>query len=113
MKRMSKMSLSRIIYSAGGGILFLLAVVCLVAFFKAVSAREVAKEKMQKPLADSLQLEQLRLEVNDLKTKVDSLIILNQKEPQIKYKYMKPHKDSCVIELNVNKKVDTNLYNRE
>lgn len=92
----------RWLYVASGTILFLLAVVCMVSFIKAVSAKDVVVEKQEKVLSDSLQVEFLRLEVNALKTKIDSLITISQQGMRVKYKYLKPRKDSCVIELNVN-----------
>ena len=107
MKRMGKISL-QCLYLAGAVILFFLAVVCMVAFVKAISAKDVVVERSEKALADSMQVELLRVEVKDLRTKVDSLITLSQKAPKVKYRYLKPRKDSCVIELNVNKSGDVN-----
>lgn len=103
-----KLSLSHGLYIAGATILFFLAIVCMVSFIKAVSVKDVMVEKSKKILADSLQVEQLRLEVYSLKAKVDSLIIISQQELKVKYKYLKPRKDSCVIELNVNKQIVNN-----
>lgn len=98
-----KLSLSRCLYIVGATILFFLAVVCMISFIKAVCVKGEIAEKPQKIFADSLQVEQLRLDVYMLKAKVDSLIIISQQEPKVKYKYLKSRKDSCVIELNVNK----------
>ena len=108
MKMNGKLSLSQWLYIAGATILFVLAVVCMISFIKAVSAKDVMVEKPSKPLADSLQVEFLRLEINDLKAKVDSMIIISQQQPKVKYKYLKPRKDSCVIELNVNNQAVNN-----
>ncbi len=108
MRRMAKLSLSHCLYFVGAIILFVLSVFCMVAFIRAVSAKEEIVEKPKKALADSMQVEQLRMEVNDLRMKVDSLITLTQKVPKVKYWYLKPRKDSCVIELNVNKRGESN-----
>lgn len=98
----AKSSLFKAIYLIGAIILFFLAIVCMVSFIKAIGSKNDS-ENPQKVLADSVQVEQLRKEVDELKVKVDSLMTLSQQQPKIKYKYLKPHKDSCVIELNVNK----------
>lgn len=108
MRMNSKLSLSHSLYKAGATILFILAIVCMVSFIKAVCVKDVMVKKPQKILADSLQVEQLRLEVISLKAKVDSLIIISQQKSKVKYKYLKPRKDTCVIELNVNKQTINN-----
>lgn len=102
MSKPDKLSLAQIFYRMGFIVLFCLAFVSMVAFIRAVSYRVEVPQASQKPYADSIQVEQLRFEVDKLNAKVDSLIFLNMQEPKVKFKYLKPRKDSCVIELNVN-----------
>lgn len=102
MSKPDRSSLAKKFYRMGFIVLFGLAIVSMVAFIRAVSYRVEMPQAPQKPCADSMQVEQLRVEVDKLNAKVDSLISLSKQEPKIKYRYLKPRKDSCVIELNVN-----------
>ena len=107
MRMKVKQLLSQILYIAGATILFILAIVCMIAFIKAVRIKDEIVEKPQKIHADSIQIVMLYKEINILKAKVDSLITISQQKPKVKYKYLKSRKDTCVIELNVNKLADS------
>lgn len=101
MGKNSDFHFSRWLYKFGAAILFVLAAVALLSFVKALCITENSKQKNTVSPADSIQVEVLKKEVQELNKKVDSLIILNQKEPQKVYRYIKPKKDSCTIEVNI------------
>lgn len=101
MGRNSDFQFSRWLYKLGAFILLLLSAVALIAFIKALSITGHEEDKQTVVPADSVQVESLRKEVEDLNKKVDSLLILTQKEPQKVYRYIKPKKDSCTIEVNI------------
>lgn len=92
------------LYKIGAAILFILAVIAIIAFVKALSIKESTSDKGIRSYADSTQVEALKKDVQELNKKVDSLIILTQKEPQKVYRYIKPKKDSCTIEVNIHNK---------
>lgn len=98
----NKPSLSQVFYRLGFVVLFVLAVVSMLAFIRALCYREMEPQLPQKSYADSLQLEQLHTKVDELNAKVDSLILLSKTNPKVINKYLKPRKDSCVIQLNIN-----------
>lgn len=101
MSRNRDFHFSRWLYKIGAAFLFILAVVALLAFVKALCITEHKEQKRAVAPADSVQVDSLRREVQELNKKVDSLLILTQKEPQKVYKYIKPKKDSCTIEVNI------------
>ena len=101
MSRNRDFQFSRWLYKMGAAILFILAVVALLAFVKALCLTECKVQKRSIATADSVQVESLRREVQELNKKVDSLLIITQKKPQKVYKYIKPKKDSCTIEVNI------------
>lgn len=82
MGRNSDFQFSGWLYKLGASILFVLSVVALIAFIKALSVTEHEVEKRMVAPADSIQVEIMRREVRDLNKKVDSLINLTQKELQ-------------------------------
>ena len=90
------------LYKLCASILFVLSIVALLAFIRALVNTEC--EKDEKTLADSLQIEELRQDVKVVNQKVDSILRLLNKKPKVVYKYMKPHKDTVVVELNVHDK---------
>lgn len=100
----SESHFSRWLYKVGAGILFILAVIAIVAFIKALCIKGYKIDKDNFSYADSTQIENLKKDVQELDRKVDSLIVLSQKEPQKVYKYLKPKKDSCTIEVNIHNK---------
>lgn len=104
MSSKSDLHFSRWLYKTGAGILFILAVIAMVAFIKALSIKEYKNDKNTISYADSTQVEVLKKDVQELNRKVDSLIVLTQKEPQKVYRYLKPKKDSCTIEVNIHNK---------
>lgn len=95
---------SRWFYKIGVTILFILAVVAMISFVKALCVTGDKEQKNNVAPADSVQVEALKKEVQDLNKKVDSLIILTQKEPQKVYRFIKPKRDSCTIEVNIHNK---------
>lgn len=101
MGRNKELQFSRWLYKIGAAILFILAVVALLAFIKALCITEHKVQNRSVATADSVQVESLRREVQELNKKVDSLLIITQKEPQKVYRYLKPKKDSCTIEVNI------------
>lgn len=100
----SEFHFSRWLYKFGAGILFILAVIAIVAFIKALSIKEYKYDRDTFSYADSIQIENLKKDVQELDRKIDSLIVLTQKEPQKVYRYLKPKKDSCTIEVNIHNK---------
>lgn len=104
MSRSREFHFSRWLYKIGAVILFVLAVVALIAFIKALSVGVCSDDKLSLPYADSLQVEALKKDVHELNRKVDSLLILTQKKPQKVYRYIKAKKDSCTIEVNIHNK---------
>lgn len=92
------------LYKLGAGILFVLAVIAIIAFIKALSVNSGKEERKSAPCADSTQVAELKKEVQSLNKKVDSLLILSQKEPRIVYKHLKPQKDCCIIDMNIHYK---------
>lgn len=104
MSRNREFHFSRWLYKIGAAILFILAVIAIIAFVKALSIKESTSDKGIRSYADSTQVEALKKDVQELNKKVDSLIILTQKEPQKVYRYIKPKKDSCTIEVNIHNK---------
>ena len=104
MDRNSNFHFSRWLYKIGAFILFVLAVIALIAFVKALFATDCKEPERTFTPADSVQVENLRQEVSELSKKVDSLLILSQKQPQKVYRYIKPKKDSCTIEVNIHNK---------
>lgn len=95
---------SRWLYKVGAAILFILGVIAIIAFIKALSIKDSTSNKGTVSYADSTQVEILRKDVQELNRKVDLLIVLTQKEPQKVYRYLKPKKDSCTIEVNIHSK---------
>ena len=100
----SNFHFSRWLYKTGAGILFILAVIAIVAFIKALSIKEYKNDTSTISYADSAQVVVLKKDVQELNRKVDSLIVLTPKEPQKVYRYLKPKKDSCTIEVNIHNK---------
>lgn len=99
MSKNSDTHFSRWLYKIGATVLSILAVVAMIAFIKAFFATEDKEQKNNIAPTDSVQVEVLKKEVQDLNKKVDSLIILTQKEHQ--KKYVKPKMDNCTIEVNI------------
>ena len=95
---------SRWLYKVGAAILFILVVIAIIAFIKALSIKDSTSNKGTVSYEDSTQVEILRTDVQELNRKVDLLIVLTQKEPQKVYRYLKPKKDSCTIEVNIHSK---------
>lgn len=89
------------IYKIGFGVILVLSIVALISFIKAIGFKETQPAIIRTHYADSLQVEMLKNEVNELQTRVDSLVKASQSKPKIVYKPIKRKKDSCVIELNI------------
>lgn len=87
------------LYKVGAAILFVLSTVALLSFMKALKVGCQSREN--KSPVDSLQIEQLRLEVQELHRKVDSLVDITRQEPKVVYKYSKPQKENAEREVNV------------
>lgn len=104
MSNKSKSHFSRWLYKVGAVILFILAVIALVAFIRALGMSNHCTPQNAVAPADSIQVEILTKKVKDLDQKVESLMILSRKEPQKVYRYLKPKKDSCTIEVNIHNK---------
>lgn len=104
MNNNSESHFSRWIYKVGAIILFILAAMALVAFIKALGMSNRCIPQNAVTPADSMQVEILTNKVKALDRKVDSLMILSRKEPQKVYRYLKPKKDSCTIEVNIHNK---------
>jgi len=104
MNRNREFHFSRWLYKIGAAILFILAVIAIIAFIKALSIKDSTNGKSTVSYADSTQVESLKKDVKELNQKVDSLIVITQKEPQKVYRYLKPKKDSCTIEVNIHNK---------
>lgn len=92
-------------YLIGGVIIFVLSVVALVSFWKAVSYVE-PKPIQPRGFADSIQLENLKKDLSVLKVKVDSLDDALQQKPKVIYRHIKSKKDSSVIELHVHNEME-------
>lgn len=105
MGRNNDVRFSNWLYKLGAGTILVLSIVALVAFIKALCITEnKVEERTILPAVDSIQIETLRREVQDLNKKVDSMLVLTKKKPQKVYKYIKPKKDSCTIEVNIHNK---------
>ena len=89
----------RIMYSVGGVVIFVLAVVALVSFCKAVTF-EAPKPVQPHGFADSIIVENLQKEVAALTQKVDSLDGAMRQTPPMVYRNFKSKKGSSVIELH-------------
>lgn len=87
-------------YLVGGVVIFVLAIVALVSFCKAVTL-EAPKPVLPYGFADSIQVENLKKEVSELSSKVDSLEGALRERPKVVYRHFKSKKDSSVIELHV------------
>lgn len=68
------------LYKAGFIIIFILAIVALLSFFKALGYKEKPVPIKQWHYADSIQFDILNSEVNELCNKIDSLEVKLQKE---------------------------------
>lgn len=105
MSKNNDIQFSKWLYKVGVGIILVLSVVALIAFIKALSPTDqIVEGKIDVPSADSVQIEALQREVQNLNKKVDSVLVLTRKEPQKVYRYIKPKKDSCTIEVNIHNK---------
>ncbi len=89
------------LYKIGIGIIFVLCIVALVSFIKAVSFKDKPPVIVQTNYADSVQFEVLKKEVVELQIRIDSLEKACQSKQKVVYKSTKRKKDSCVIELNI------------
>lgn len=104
MARNSDTHFSGWLYKIGATILFFLALVAMFAFIKALCVTGNNDQRNTVTPADSIQIEALKKEMQYLNNKVDTLIILMQKEPHKVYRYIKPKIDSCTIEVNIHNK---------
>ena len=104
MSNKSESHFSSWLYKVGAIILFILAAIALLAFIKALGMSNHSTPQYAVTPADSIQVEILTKKVKALDRKVDSLMILSRKEPQKVYRYLKPKKDSCTIEVNIHNK---------
>lgn len=105
MSKNNDIQFSKWLYKVGVGIILVLSVVALIAFIKALCPTDqIVEGKIDVPSADSVQIEALQREVQNLNKKVDSVLVLTRKEPQKVYRYIKPKKDSCTIEVNIHNK---------
>lgn len=105
MGRNNDVQFSKWLYKIGVVILLVLSVIALLAFIKALCITEhKLDERNVVSTADSARIETLRSEIQVLNRKVDFLLVITQKEPQKVYKYIKPKKDSCTIEVNIHNK---------
>jgi len=87
------------LYKVGAAVLFVLSIVALFSFIMALKAGCEPRENNS--TVDSLQIEGLRIEVQEIHRKVDSLVDISRQEPKVVYKYLKPQKENAVIEVNV------------
>ena len=86
-------------YLVGGVVIFVLAVVALVSFYKAATF-EAPRPAQPHGFADSIKVENLQKEVAKLTQKVDSLDGAMRQKPKVVYRNYKSKKDSSVIELH-------------
>jgi len=97
---------SKWLYKIGFGLLLTLSVVALVAFMKALCITGLkVEEGGAVHNTDTIQIKTLQREVQDLNSKVDSLLVLSRIVPQKVYKNVVPKKDGCTIEVNIQYKL--------
>lgn len=101
MKRKTRSEYLPIFYCVGIFIIFVLTIVSLFSFIKALSYCEPNGIENQHHYADSLQVEELMNEIKVLQMKIDSLEVTLSHDSIIVRKYIKDEKDSCLIVNNV------------
>lgn len=101
MKRKSRSEYLPTLYCVGIFFIFVLTIVSLSSFVKALSYYEPNGIEKQNHYADSLQVEELKNEIKVLQIKIDSLEAALLHESNVVYKFIKDEKDSCIIMINV------------